>query len=69
MTDSVCSPGIVPTVLDTTLTLSQILQGEDDTVVPQSQAQVMYDTIKARGGVAEMQVRVESRETDDSGPY
>ncbi|KAL1662720.1 Alpha/Beta hydrolase protein [Schizophyllum commune] len=33
-----------------------ILQGEDDTVVPKSQAQVMYDTIKARGGVVEMQV-------------
>ncbi|KAL1694233.1 Alpha/Beta hydrolase protein [Schizophyllum commune] len=33
-----------------------ILQGEDDTVVPQSQAQVMYETIQARGGVAEMQV-------------
>ncbi|KAI5892117.1 alpha/beta-hydrolase [Schizophyllum commune H4-8] len=33
-----------------------ILQGEEDTVVPKSQAQAMYDTIKARGGVAEMQV-------------
>ncbi|KAL1700855.1 Alpha/Beta hydrolase protein [Schizophyllum commune] len=32
-----------------------ILQGEEDTVVPRSQAQVMYDTIKARGGVAELQ--------------
>lgn len=43
--------------LSTTLTTSQILQGEEDTVVPRSQAQVMYDTIKARGGVAELQVR------------
>ncbi|KAL1752504.1 Alpha/Beta hydrolase protein [Schizophyllum commune] len=33
-----------------------ILQGEEDTVVPKSQAQAMYDTIKARGGVVEMQV-------------
>ncbi|KAL1682900.1 Alpha/Beta hydrolase protein [Schizophyllum commune] len=32
-----------------------ILQGEEDTVVPKSQAQVMFDTIKARGGVAELQ--------------
>ncbi|KAL1747130.1 Alpha/Beta hydrolase protein [Schizophyllum fasciatum] len=33
-----------------------ILQGEVDTVVPKAQAQAMYDTIKSRGGVVEVQV-------------